>query len=353
MYASLSLRRALSRQNITRGRRRQRELDTRCRRRRCVPCGRRFPYHSRDVCTFLAQTYVYRVYIVQIKRSMSVGSTNVWCTHVYANKPANGRRLWVEVLQHSVLRRVYIVIVLYVYMCVCVCAAMFNETTGAVCPSHNKYTRLSPRHPVTVVLLLPVHLVIALPPAPPLHGLYGHSSHRRRPSFRGALCRSIENAILLYCTHAHARAYVHTTSLAVQPRNDDVSPPPPLPLPPLDIPPLSLPFLRPKRVPLHTHHSPTPHQPSPSRRYILSSSDILSHLQLPRTWYLAAGRYIHPSAVRKGAIPEFMLLCIYNETLRRVQVGSGGIMVVVVVLWWWSWRWRSSCIHVTLYQIPS
>jgi len=100
-----------------------------------------------------------------------------------------------------------------------------------VCPSHNKYTRLSPRHPVTVVLLLPVHLVIALPPAPPLHGLYGHSSHRRRPSFRGALCRSIENAILLYCTHAHARAYVHTTSLAVQPRNDDVSPPPAPPPP--------------------------------------------------------------------------------------------------------------------------
>lgn len=145
MYASLSLRRALSRQNITRGRRRQRELDTRCRRRRCVPCGRRFPYHSRDVCTFLAQTYVYRVYIVQIKRSMSVGSTNVWCTHVYANKPANGRRLWVEVLQHSVLRRVYIVIVLYVYMCVCVCVRLCLTKRPEQCAPHIINIHVSPR----------------------------------------------------------------------------------------------------------------------------------------------------------------------------------------------------------------
>lgn len=103
----------------------------------------------------------------------------------------------------------------------CVCAAMFNETTGAVCPSHNKYTRLSPRHPVTVVLRLPVHLVIALPPAPP---------SRLRPQqpppvlpLSSLPFNRKRHFIVLY-----TRTNVHTTSLAVQLRNDDVSPPLPL-----------------------------------------------------------------------------------------------------------------------------
>lgn len=136
---------------------------------------------------------------------------------------------------------------------ICVCAAMFNETTGAVCPSHNKYTRLSPRHPVTVVLRLPVHLVIALPPAPP---------PRLRPQQPPLPPPVLPLSSLPFNRKRHfivlyTRTNVHTTSLAVQLRNDDVSPPLPL----LNIP--TPPFLRPKR----THTIPPPlRQPSPSRR---------------------------------------------------------------------------------------
>lgn len=89
---------------------------------------------------------------------------------------------------------------------------MFSETTGAAaaCPSHNKYTRLSltlslsPRHTPSP-RSPPFHLVI-----PCRHSYTAAATAAARPS--GALCRSIENAILLYCTHtqisARARIYI-------------------------------------------------------------------------------------------------------------------------------------------------
>lgn len=78
-----------------------------------------------------------------------------------------------------------------------VCVAMFSETTGAVCPSHNKYTRLPP---TTFTLIVS--------PCSPLLRSTRHpikvtaaATATARPS--GALSRSIENAILLYCTYTH------------------------------------------------------------------------------------------------------------------------------------------------------
>jgi len=54
--------------------------------------------------------------------------------------------------------------VYYVYICVCV--AMFSETTEAVCPSHNKYTRLSLR-PVSFSSLFTTPFLPSGPPRPP------------------------------------------------------------------------------------------------------------------------------------------------------------------------------------------
>jgi len=179
------------------------------------------------------------------------------CANTHEHTPEYGRR--VEVLQHSVLRRVYSLI--------CVCAAMFNETTGAVCPSHNKYTRLSPRHrhPVAVVLRLPVHLVIAFPPAPP---------PRLRPQqpppppvlpLSSLPFNRKRHFIVLY---TRTRTNVHTTSLAVQLRNDDVSPPP---TPLLNIPPLAVAAVFAPQTHHYIQHTHAPlppslRQPSPSRR---------------------------------------------------------------------------------------
>lgn len=68
----------------------------------------------------------------------------------------NGRRR-VEVLQHSVFD-------------VCVCVAMFSETTGAVCPSHNKYIHVSPspRLARSSRSLLPPPLQLRPQPPPPV-----------------------------------------------------------------------------------------------------------------------------------------------------------------------------------------
>lgn len=83
---------------------------------------------------------------------------------------------------------------------------MFSETTGAVCPSHNKYTRLS-----TVTLFRPDSAGSPPPPPPPtrkpMPQLRPHS--HRHPFSSGAHCRSIENAILLYCTQ-YTNTYTHT-----------------------------------------------------------------------------------------------------------------------------------------------
>jgi len=116
-------------------------------------------------------------------------SIDVW-DHTYIHTRRNGRRR-VEVLQHSVLG-------------VCVCVAMFSETTGAMCPSHNKYIHVSPapslsRSPRSSD---PTHRPFTVDHLR-RYG-YGRSSTAARP-FRRALCRSIENAILLYCTHTRAR----------------------------------------------------------------------------------------------------------------------------------------------------
>jgi len=182
---------------------------------------------------------------------MSVGSTYV-CAHIHEHTPADGRRR-VEVLQHSVLWRVYSII--------CVCAAMFNETTGAVCPSHNKYTRLSPRHPVTVVLRLPVHLAIALPPAPPPRLRPQQPPPPVLPLSSLPFNRKRHFIVLYTRTRTNVQ---HTTSLAVQLRNDDVSPPP---LPPVEYTAAVATVFAPQTYHyIYTNtHIPLPHT-SPSRR---------------------------------------------------------------------------------------
>lgn len=121
-------------------------------------------------------------------------SIDVW-DHTYIHTRRNGRRR-VEVLQHSVLG-------------VCVCVWLCLAKRPKQCAPHiiNIYTSLPPlpslsRSPrssdPTRRLTAADHLR--------RYG-YGRSSTAARP-FRRALCRSIENAILLYCTHTRTHARI-------------------------------------------------------------------------------------------------------------------------------------------------
>lgn len=144
------------------------------------------------------------------------------------HKRRNGRWLRVEVLQHSARCSRF------------VCVAMFSETIGALYPSYNKYTRFFTPSPSLSL----THARAKSLAQPSRHGNYGRS--HRHSSFRYSLPFNRKRHFIVLYTHIH-----YTTTLAVQPRNDDVSPPSPSPPPLNTVTAATAAVLHPKHTPLH------------------------------------------------------------------------------------------------------